>query len=180
MRPPAGPIPHSDRGSQYCPTGHQAELERHGILAAMSGKANRHDNAIVETFFKTLKSGLVRRTLFHTRHQAHQARQAIGRDIDGSTIPSGAIPPSISQARLSAKTMPPISQCLSTKARQVHAPMESFFGTLKTELVHQPDPPDRNTAWRDLFAYIEGYHNRQPSHSAIGYLTPKQADMKSA
>jgi hypothetical protein len=36
-----------------------------------------------------------------------QARQAIDRDIDGSTIPSGAIPPSISQARLSAKTMPP-------------------------------------------------------------------------
>src|SRR4051794_11516710 len=32
--------------------------------------------------------------------------------------------------------------------------MESFFGTLKTELVHQCDYPDRDTARRELFAYI--------------------------
>ncbi len=39
--------------------------------------------------------------------------------------------------------------------------MESFFGTLKTELVHQREYPDRDIARRDLFAYIEGYYNRQ-------------------
>jgi hypothetical protein len=38
-----------------------------------------------------------------------------------------------------------------------NAPMESFFGTLKTELVHHREYPDRDTAQRDLFAYIEGY-----------------------
>jgi transposase InsO family protein len=37
--------------------------------------------------------------------------------------------------------------------------MESFFGTLKTELVHHREYPDRDTARRDLFAYIEGYYN---------------------
>jgi putative transposase len=61
-----------------------------------------------------------------------------------------------------------------------NAPMESFFGTLKTELVHQRQYPDRDAARRDLFAYIEGYYNRQRRHSAIGYITPEQAEAKSA
>jgi putative transposase len=61
-----------------------------------------------------------------------------------------------------------------------NAPMESFFGTLKTELVHQGQYPDRDAARRDLFAYIEGYYNRQRRHSAIGYITPEQAEAKSA
>ena len=33
---------------------------------------------------------------------------------------------------------------------------------------------------RGLFAYIEGYYNRQPIHSAIGYITPEQAEAISA
>ena len=57
---------------------------------------------------------------------------------------------------------------------------ESFFDTLKTELVDRRDYPDRDTARRDLFAYIEGYYNRRRIHSAIGYLTPEQTDRKSA
>jgi transposase InsO family protein len=55
-RPAAGLIHHSDRGSQYCSIDYQAELRRHGILISMSGKGNCYDNAMVETFFKTLKS----------------------------------------------------------------------------------------------------------------------------
>ena len=46
----------------------------------MSGKGNCDDNAMVETFFKTIKSELVWRTVFHTRGQAEQA---IARYIDG-------------------------------------------------------------------------------------------------
>jgi transposase InsO family protein len=57
-----------------------------------------------------------------------------------------------------------------------NAPMESFFGTLKTELVRQDEYPNRDAARRDLFAYIEGYYNRQRRHSAIGYITPEQAE----
>ena len=79
-RPGAGLIHHSDRGSQYCSIDYQAELEKHGILVSMSGKGNCYDNAMVETFFKTLKSELVWRTVFYTRHKADQA---IGRYIDG-------------------------------------------------------------------------------------------------
>jgi putative transposase len=75
----------------------------------------------------------------------------------------------------------PITQSMSRKANcWDNAPMESFFGTLKTELVHHCDYPDRDAARRDLFAYIEGYYNRRRIHSAIGYVTPEQADRKSA
>jgi putative transposase len=74
-----------------------------------------------------------------------------------------------------------ITQSMSRKGNcWDNAPMESFFGTLKTELVHQREYPDRDTARRDLFAYIEGYYNRQRIHSAIGYITPDQAEAKSA
>jgi putative transposase len=74
-----GLIHHSDRGSQYCSTAYQAELKKHGIRISMSGKGNCYDNAVVETFFKSLKSELVWRTVFQTRAKA---KQAIGRYID--------------------------------------------------------------------------------------------------
>jgi putative transposase len=74
-----------------------------------------------------------------------------------------------------------ITQSMSRKANcRDKAPMESVFGTLKTELVHQRDHPDRDAARRDLFADIEGYYNRQRIHSAIGSISPEQADRKSA
>src|SRR5450631_4598589 len=41
-----------------------------------------------------------------------------------------------------------------------NAPMESCFGTIKTELVHQACYKTRDAARHDLFAYIEGYYNR--------------------
>lgn len=61
-----------------------------------------------------------------------------------------------------------------------NAPMESFFHTLKTELVHHAAYPTREAAKRDLFAYIEGYYNRQRLHSALAYLTPEQAELQAA
>ncbi len=79
-RPAKGLIHHSDRGSQYCSNGYQAELRKHGVSISMSGKGNCYDNAAVETFFKTLKSELVWRTIFQTRGAA---TSAIGRYIDG-------------------------------------------------------------------------------------------------
>ena len=60
-----------------------------------------------------------------------------------------------------------------------NAPKESFFGTLKTELVHYREYPDRDTARRELFAYRRLLH-RARIHSAIGYITPQQAEAKAA
>jgi putative transposase len=79
-RPEAGLLHHSDRGSQYCSIASQAELRQHGVLISMSGKGNCYDNAMVETFFKTLKVELVWRTAFQTRAEA---RDALARSIDG-------------------------------------------------------------------------------------------------
>jgi transposase InsO family protein len=61
-----------------------------------------------------------------------------------------------------------------------NAPMESCFGTMKTELVHQACYKTRDAARHDLFAYIEGYYNRMRLHSAIGYITPEQAERQAA
>jgi putative transposase len=66
--------------AQYCSVDYQTALSKHGILISMSGKGNCYDNAMVETFFKTLKSELVWRTIFCTRLQS---TQAIARYIDG-------------------------------------------------------------------------------------------------
>jgi putative transposase len=79
-RPGEGLTHHADRGSQYCSIEYQAELRKHGIRISMSGTGNCYDNAVVETFFKTLKSELVWRTMFDTRAEA---KAAIGRYIDG-------------------------------------------------------------------------------------------------
>src|SRR3954453_11805670 len=61
-----------------------------------------------------------------------------------------------------------------------NAPMESFFHTLKTELVHHRHYATRTEATRDIFAYIEGFYNRTRRHSAIGYISPSEMELKAA
>jgi len=61
-----------------------------------------------------------------------------------------------------------------------NAPMESFFHTLKTELVYHQHYATREEARRDIFAYIEGFYNRTRRHSAIGYLSPIEMELKAA
>jgi transposase InsO family protein len=53
-----------------------------------------------------------------------------------------------------------------------NAPMESFFGTLKTELIHHRHYLTRMEAKTDIFEYIEVFYNRLRRHSALGYLCP--------
>lgn len=55
-----------------------------------------------------------------------------------------------------------------------NAPMESFFATLKTELLDEPSFRSRAEARSHIFAYIEGFYNRTRRHSALGYLSPEQ------
>lgn len=58
-----------------------------------------------------------------------------------------------------------------------NAPMESFFATLKTELVQHRRYHSRQQAKSDIFEYIEVFYNRQRLHAAIGYMSP--ADFES-
>jgi transposase InsO family protein len=55
-----------------------------------------------------------------------------------------------------------------------NALMESFWGTLKTELTHHETYPTREDARRSIFEYIEVFYNRRRRHSAIGYMSPEQ------
>lgn len=53
-----------------------------------------------------------------------------------------------------------------------NAPMESFFATLKSELLNHCHFQTRNQARRAIFEYIEVFYNRQRLHSALGYRSP--------
>ena len=55
-----------------------------------------------------------------------------------------------------------------------NAAMESFFHTLKVELVHRERYVTRRAAKSSIFEYIETYYNRQRKHSAIGHRIPMQ------
>jgi len=89
---------HSDRGSQYASELYQLLLLKNGILCSMSGKGNCWDNAV----------------------------------------------------------------------------MESFYRTLKVELIYQNKYETRRQAQRDIFQYIEIFYNRERLHSSIGYYTPEE------
>jgi transposase InsO family protein len=53
-----------------------------------------------------------------------------------------------------------------------NAPAESFFGTLKSELVHHCAYHSRDEAGTDVFSYIESFYNLRRRHSALEYLSP--------
>jgi len=97
-QPPQGLLHHSDRGVQYACDDYQALLQQHGFQCSMSRTGNCYDNAV----------------------------------------------------------------------------MESFFGTLKTELVYHETYATRAVAQQSLFEYIEVFYNRQRRHSTLGYLSPAE------
>ena len=95
-RPPPGLIHHSDRGGQYASRRFQAELRQIGAQGSMSRKGDCWDNAVLESFFSSLKREL----------------------LDGQVFKS------------------------------------------------------RTVARREIFEYIEVFYNRQRRHSSLDYLTP--------
>lgn len=98
QRQPEGDlIHHSDRGVQYASEDYQQLLARHGITVSMSGRGNCYDNAV----------------------------------------------------------------------------MESFWATLKTELVYQKDYATHEQARQSIFEYIEVFYNRKRLHSSLGYVSPE-------
>jgi putative transposase len=54
-KPPRGCIHHSDRGVQYAALEYREVLARHGLRGSMGRRANPYDNAMAESFMKTLK-----------------------------------------------------------------------------------------------------------------------------
>jgi transposase InsO family protein len=103
-KPTKGLVHHSDRGSQYASNDYQKLLTDYKICCSMSRKGNCYDNAV----------------------------------------------------------------------------MESFFATLKQELVYHRQYQDRKEAKQDIFEYIQVWYNRKRRHSTLGYLSPEEFEQKEA
>jgi len=69
-QPPPGLIHHTDQGALYTRVAYQRLVEQTGLVASMSRKGNGYDNAVVESFFSTLKNELVHERDYHTRDDA--------------------------------------------------------------------------------------------------------------
>jgi len=72
-RPPAGLVHHSDRGVQYASDAYRQRLAQAGVIPSMSRRGNCYDNAMMESFWSTLKRDLVHRCQFATRAAAQAA-----------------------------------------------------------------------------------------------------------
>jgi putative transposase len=71
-RPTSGVLHHTDRGAQYAATLYREMLAGYGLTASMSRRGNCWDNAVVESFFHTLKTELVYHRRYITREEARQ------------------------------------------------------------------------------------------------------------
>lgn len=71
--PPQSVIHHSDRGAQYCSKAYQSLLKKHGFVCSMSGTGNCYDNAVMESFYHTLKVEAVYGGSYKTRKEAQLA-----------------------------------------------------------------------------------------------------------
>jgi putative transposase len=69
-RPGEGLLHHSDRGVQYACDDYQEKLAELGMICSMSGRGDCYDNAVMESFFKTLKTERVYHENYATRQQA--------------------------------------------------------------------------------------------------------------
>ena len=61
-----------------------------------------------------------------------------------------------------------------------NACVESFFGTLKRELVYHRHYTTREDARQDIFEYIEVFYNRKRRHSTLGYDSPAEYEARTA
>ena len=90
----------------------------------------------------------------------------------GSTYASGAYQQQLSANNLRC-SMSRKGECLD------NAVAESFFGSLKNELVYHEDYKTRAAARQSIFEYIEVFYNRQRRHAFLNYMTPVEFEEKS-
>ncbi len=69
-RPVSGVIHHSDQGVQYTCKAYQQQLQHTGLVASMSRKGMPYDNAVMESFFSSLKQELTHHEQFNDREEA--------------------------------------------------------------------------------------------------------------
>jgi putative transposase len=108
-RPAPGLVHHSDRGVQYASREYTALLEAHGITISMSRKGNPYDNAIAESFMKTLKYEQVYREDYEDLREARASIQRFLEQVyNEKRLHSalGYLPPAEFERALVAKEKP--------------------------------------------------------------------------
>lgn len=116
---------------------------------------------------------LVSDALMMAKWRRGELKDVIVHSDQGSTYASGDY-----RALLKENNM----LCSMSRKGECHdnAVAESFFGTLKTELVDHEDYKTRVEAKQSLFEYIEVFYNRQRRHSYLGYLSPVEYERANA
>ena len=102
-----------------------------------------------------------------------KVKDVIVHSDQGSTYASGDYRQQLSEHQLHC-SMSRKGECLD------NAVAESFFGSLKNELVHHQDYRTRAEARQSIFEYIEVFYNRQRRHAFLNYLTPVDYEEKHA
>jgi transposase InsO family protein len=102
-----------------------------------------------------------------------KADSVIVHSDQGSTYASGDYQKLMKENKLSC-SMSRKGECLD------NAVAESFFGTLKTELVTHEDYRSKEEARKSLFEYIELFYNRRRRHSFLGYISPAEFEARAA
>ncbi len=102
-----------------------------------------------------------------------RVRDVIVHSDQGSTYASASYQQQLREHQLHC-SMSRKGECLD------NAVAESFFGTLKNELVYHEDYRTRVQARQSIFEYIEVFYNRQRRHSFLNYMTPVEYEARYA
>jgi transposase InsO family protein len=103
----------------------------------------------------------------------NEVKDVIVHSDQGSTYASGGYQRQLSEHKLRC-SMSRKGECLD------NAVAESFFGSLKNELVYHEEYKTRVQARQSIFEYIEVFYNRQRRHTFLNYLTPVEYEKKHA
>lgn len=112
-----------------------------------------------------MESSLVEAALAQALRQRRPAAGCVHHTDRGSQYASGTYREQVGAAGLRA-SMSRAGNCYDNAA------MESFWGRLKTELVHRREFTSRAEARLAIFEYVEVFYNRTRLHSALGYKSP--------
>ena len=118
-------------------------------------------------------SQLVQDALTMTLWRRGDVKNVIVHSDQGSTYASGEYQELLEKHLLQC-SMSRKGECLD------NAVAESFFGSLKNELVHHQDYRTRADARQSVFEYIEIFYNRKRRHAFLNYMTPVEYERKHA
>ncbi len=102
-----------------------------------------------------------------------EIKDVIVHSDQGSTYASGEYQKQLDKNKLHC-SMSRKSECLD------NAVAESFFGSLKNELVYHEDYKSKSEARQSIFEYIEVFYNRKRRHAFLNYMTPVDYEKKYA